>query len=141
MLYRKKTYSRIEKFHHKTLKVIYGIDDSYNNLSLRSNSVSIHQWHLQFLMTEMFKSISQINPEFMTSFFKQKKLSYNFGKGPILKLSRPKFTYYGLNVVYFRGSLVWNNVPAKIKSWVSDFKFKTGVKNLGNIDCGCLLCR
>ena len=75
----------MKKFHHKTLKVIYGIDDSYNNLSLRSNSVSIHQWHLQFLMTEMFKSISQINPEFMRSFFKQKKLSYNFGKGPILK--------------------------------------------------------
>ena len=52
-------YSKIEKIHHRTLKVIHGIDDSCNNLLLRSNSVSIHQMHLRFLVTE----ISQINPE------------------------------------------------------------------------------
>ena len=54
-------------FHYGTLKVVYGIDDSYNNLLLSSNSVSIHQRHLRFLVTEIFKSISQINPEFMWS--------------------------------------------------------------------------
>ena len=40
-----------------------------------SNSVSIHQRHLWFVVTEIFKSISQSNPEFMWSFFKQEKLS------------------------------------------------------------------
>ena len=29
---RKKLYSEIEKIHHRALKVVYGIDDSYNNL-------------------------------------------------------------------------------------------------------------
>ena len=29
---RKTFYSKIEKNHHTTLKVIYGIDDSFNNL-------------------------------------------------------------------------------------------------------------
>ena len=29
---RKTFYSKIEKIHHRTLKVIYSIDDSYNNL-------------------------------------------------------------------------------------------------------------
>ena len=66
----------------------YGIDDSYSNLLLRSEYVSIHQRHLRFLGTEIFKSISQINPEFMWSFFKQKKLSYNLRKGPILNVPR-----------------------------------------------------
>ena len=75
MFCRKTFYSKIEKIHHRTLKVIYGIDDSYNNLLLRRNSVSIHQRHLRFLATQIFKSISQINPEFIWSFFKQKKLS------------------------------------------------------------------
>ena len=56
---RKTFYSKIEKIHHRTLKVIHGIDDSCNNLLLRSNSVSIHQMNLRFLETE----ISQINPE------------------------------------------------------------------------------
>ena len=36
MVCRKKFYSKIEKINHKTLNVIYGIDDSYNNLLLRS---------------------------------------------------------------------------------------------------------
>ena len=38
--------------------------------NLWKHSVLIHQRHLRFLVTEIFKSISQINPEFMWSFFK-----------------------------------------------------------------------
>ena len=72
MFCRKTLYSKIEKIHYRNLKVIYGIDHSYNNLLLRSNSFSIHQRHLRYLVTEIFKSLSQINPEFMWSFFKQK---------------------------------------------------------------------
>ena len=30
-------YFKIEKIHHRTLKVVYGIDDSYNNLLLSRN--------------------------------------------------------------------------------------------------------
>ena len=80
MFCRKTLYSKIEKIHHGTSKVVYGIDDSYNNLLLISNSVSVHQRHLPLLVKEIFKSISQINPEFMSSFFKPKKLSYNLRK-------------------------------------------------------------
>ena len=77
MFCRKTLYSKIEKNHHRTLKVVYGMDHYFNNLLLSSNSVSIHQRNLRFLVTEVFKSISQINPEFRWSFFKPKKLSYN----------------------------------------------------------------
>ena len=112
-MFRRKTfYFKIEKNHRKTLKVISNIDGPYR-WSLRSNYVSIHQRHLQFLVREIFKSISQINREFMWSFFKQKRR-----KGPIL------------NAVNFRGSLVWSNVVAEIKSSNSFFEFKTKVKNL-----------
>ena len=37
MFCRKTFYSKIEKIHHSTLKVVYGIDDSYNNLLLRGD--------------------------------------------------------------------------------------------------------
>ena len=50
MFCRETFYSKIEKIHHRILKVIYGIDDSYSNLLLSSNSVSIHQRHLRFLV-------------------------------------------------------------------------------------------
>ena len=32
MFSRKTLYSKFEKIRHKTLKVVYGIDDSYKNL-------------------------------------------------------------------------------------------------------------
>ena len=46
MFCRKTMYSKIEKIHHRTLKMVYGIDDSYKNLLLSTNSVSIHQRRL-----------------------------------------------------------------------------------------------
>ena len=98
--------SKIEKIHHRTLKGIYGIDDSYNNLLLHSSPVSIPQRHLRLLVTEIFKSIFQINPEFRWSFFKQKKLSYKLRNGPILNLPRAQSTYYVTNTIHFIDSLV-----------------------------------
>ena len=77
----------------------------------------------------------------MWSFFKPKKLYYNLRKGPILNLPRPQSTYCDTNAIHFRGSLIWNNLPAKFKSSNSVFEFKTKIKNLGNIDCGCLIYR
>lgn len=84
-------YSKIEKNHHRTLQVIYTIDNSKSNLLLRNDSVSIHQ---RDLATEMFKSLPLIYPEFMWSFFKQKKVSYNLREGPILNLPRNQYNPY-----------------------------------------------
>ena len=46
MFCRKTLYSKIEKIIHRTLKLVYGIDDSYKNLLFSSNSASIHLRHL-----------------------------------------------------------------------------------------------
>ena len=79
--------SEIEKNHHRTLEVIYSIDGSYNNfLLLCLNSPSVFRF--------IFKSISQINPEFMWSFFKHKKLYCNLRKGAIINLPQ----YHGTTV-------------------------------------------
>ena len=80
MFCRKTLYSKIQKIHHRALKVVYGIDDSYKNLLLSCKYVSINQRHLRFLVTEIFKSISQINPEFMWSFFMPKRTNSIFTK-------------------------------------------------------------
>ena len=142
---RKTLYSKIEKIqtlkNSETLKEVYGKDDSYNNVLWSRSSVSIHQRHLRFSVTEIFKSISQINPEFMSSFFKTKKLSCNLRKGPILNLPRTQSTYYSTNAIHFRSSLIWKDLPAKIKSSNLVFEFKTKIRNLGNIGSGCLICR
>ena len=104
MFSRKTLYHKIEKIHHRTLKVNYQYEESYENLLLESNSVSIHQRHLRFLVTEINKSTTQINPEFMWPYFTYNNISYNLRKGPILYLPSTHSTYYGTNSVHFRGS-------------------------------------
>ena len=77
MFCRKTLYHKIEKTHHRTLKVIYQSEESYENLLLESSSVSVHQEHLRFLVTEIYKSTKQINPEFMWPYFTYNNISYN----------------------------------------------------------------
>ena len=55
MFYRKTLYHKIEKLHHRTLKVIYKSEESYENLLLERSLVSEHQRHLRFLVTEIYK--------------------------------------------------------------------------------------
>ena len=62
---RKTLYHKIEKIHHRTLKVIYQSEESYENLLLERSSVFVHQRHLRLLVTEIYKNTTQINPEFM----------------------------------------------------------------------------
>ena len=81
-------YSKIEKIHHKTLKVAYESNDAYDNILLQSNTVSVH---LRFLMTEMYKSISQLNPEFMGFYFTHKNMLYSLRKDPTLNLTKNPF--------------------------------------------------
>ena len=50
MFRQKASYLKMQKIHHKSLKV---------------NSVSLHQRHLRFLMTEINKSTGTLNPQFM----------------------------------------------------------------------------
>ena len=49
MFCRKTLYLKIEKIHHKTLKVIYESNDTYGNLLLQSSTVSVHQRHPLFM--------------------------------------------------------------------------------------------
>ena len=83
--------------------------------------------------------MSQLNPDFMWSYFTHKDMLYNLGKGPILGLPKTHSFYYGTNAIYFRGSVIWNNLPTVVKSSDSFFEFKNIIKNIGDIDCGYLI--
>ena len=77
-----------------------------------SDIVSIHQQHLIVLVTEVYKSTSYSNCQFMFSFFTHKETSYNLRKGQVLPLPTARSTYYGTNSLHFRRSLIWKNLLA-----------------------------
>ena len=124
MFCRKGLYLKMQKVHRKTLTVIYQSNNTYEELLELSDSVSIHQRHLRFLVTDVYRSISYLNPKFMSSFFTHEEISYNLRKGQVLSLPPARSTYYGTDSVHFRGSLIWNNLPSHIKSSHQFVNFK-----------------
>ena len=63
----------IQKIYQKKLEVIYQSNKTYEELLELSETLSIHQRHLRFLVTEIYKSTSYLNPKFMSSFLLVKK--------------------------------------------------------------------
>ena len=65
MFRQKNLYLKIEKIHHKTLRIIHQSNATYRNLLECNGSTSFHQRHLQFLLTDIYKSTVTTNPIFM----------------------------------------------------------------------------
>ena len=103
--------------------------------------MSVHQKHLRALATEIYKSLADINPDFMKPYFKIKEMPYNLRNGYALKLPSTNSTYYGINSVLFRACLLWNQLPLSIKQSQSLLEFKSKMKTLRNVFCSCAICR
>ena len=65
MICHKQDHFKIGKIQYKALKVVYNSNECYEELLVGNNEVSIHQKHLRILGTEVFKSLTDINPDFM----------------------------------------------------------------------------
>ena len=85
----------------------------------------VHQRHLRFSMTDICKSISQLNPEFMWFYFTHKDMPYNLRKGPIIGLPKIHSFYYGTYAVHFHASNLDSILSKNSKSCL--------VSNLSNI--------
>ena len=141
MFCRKKQYLKIQKIHHKALKVVYNSNKNYDEPLRDNNEFSIHQRHLRGLICEVFTSLNNVNPEFMWSYFILKNITYSIRNGPLLRLPSAKSTSYGINSALFRACLLWNSLLQSVKYSESIAELKTKMKNLSNIDCSCILCR
>ena len=77
----------------------------------------------------------------MWSYFKYREVPNNLRRGPVLFSPPARSTIDGTNSVHFRGSLNWNKLPNLIKSSRSLSEFTNMIKKIGNMDCGCMICR
>ena len=125
------------------MKVVFNSDDGYDEFLQMNNEITIHQKHLHALICEVFKSLNNSNPELMWSYFtfKNINITYNIRNGPLLKQPNTKCTYYSINSVNFRVCFLWKGLPQSVKHSESILELKRKFKELGNVDCSCILCR
>ena len=122
---------------YKALKNVFNSNELFEDLLLHSTEVSIHQKQLRQLVTEIYKSLTDFNPESIKPFFTVKELPYNLRNGHILNLPSTGTTHYGTNSILSSACQVWNNLPLSIKQSQSLLEFRTNIKTLRNIECSC----
>ena len=131
----------IRKVQTRALRVLHGnFNRSLNELLTIAGSTTIHIKNLQSLMTEIYKSIHHINPEYMWDLFCHKSIPYNLRISNLLVLPKIKSSKNGLNSFIFRGSILWNTVPDYIKSAKSLAIFRSQIKIWRGNLCSCRLC-
>ena len=141
MFCRKNDYKLIERTHKRALRVLLNnFEADYLLLLEQSDSVSIHIRHLQFLMIEVYKTKNLHNPKFMKEVFKEKSSNYQLRNTDLLTLEPTRTTTFGTRSISFKGSLIWNRLPNRIKEAKSVSSFKELIKTWSGTECSCKIC-
>ena len=75
MFCRKQDYLEVEKIHYKTLEIAYNTNNCYEELLIGNNEVSTHQKQLRSLATGLYKSLTDIYPDFTKNYFSFKEIT------------------------------------------------------------------
>ena len=96
MFCRKQDYLEVEKIHYKALKIVYNSNECYEE----------HQKQLRKLATDFYKSLTDVNPDFMKNYFSILEIPYTLRNGSVLKTPSTRSSYYGTNSIHFRACLL-----------------------------------
>ena len=94
--------------------------------------MSIHQKQLRVLATEVFKSLADMNPDFMKSYFTIKEIHYCLQNGNTLKAPSARSTCYRTISIQFRACLMRKKLHLSVKQSQSLIEFKSNIKVLKN---------
>ena len=98
MLYNKTAENKINRAHLRALRTIYlDFDSNLEELLVKDGGVKIHAKNNQILACEVFKSLNEINPEYMWDIFEEKCMPYKLRAGMLLTLPPANTVTYGLN--------------------------------------------
>ena len=142
MFHDRKSNNKINKIHERALRIIHKDSTSnFEELLIKSNSVSVHQRNLQLLLTEIYKTVNNLNPSFMAEVFVTKEVPYNLRGSNNLALPRARTNLYGIDTIRFVGQKLWQTLPREIKESQSLEIFKRNIKTIRTFDCSCKLCK
>ena len=77
----KRWYQKFKKIYYRTLHIVD--EKLYEDLLFMNDDISIHQTLLHFLATEIFKSVINLNLQFMWNYFSFKPIVYELRKGNV----------------------------------------------------------
>ena len=70
---------------------------NFDELVIKSKSVSVHQKNLQLVLTKLYKTVNNLNPISMAEVFVAKDVPYNLRSSNNLVLPRARSSLYGID--------------------------------------------
>ena len=108
---------KIENLQKRSLRFLYNDDEIlYEELLLKSDRATMNVNRLRLLCIEIYKTINNLNPEFMKHLFSLRKTSRLIREKYILNLNIPVHNQvtFGSKSLRVFGPKVWNSLPYHI---------------------------
>ena len=112
MFYDRTLDHRINRVQERALRIAYkDYGSDFGLLLEQTKSVPIRVRNLQLLMTEMYKTKSDLNPLFMKDIYMERNISYNLRHGNDAQLPKVRTTSFGIETTVYLGNKLWQLIP------------------------------
>ena len=135
---------KIEKLQKRALRFLYndyGI--SYEEVLINSGRATMNVNRLRILCIEIYKTINNLNPEFMRDLFSLRETNRLIRKIYMLNLSLPvhnQVTFGSKSLKICKRPKIWNSLPYHIKSSENLELIKMIIKHWNGTRCNCKVC-
>ena len=106
----------------------------------KCKSTTLHFKRMKVIALEVFKSLNNLNPNFMNEMFNRKDLAYDLRDPDILVPPKFKKITYGKNTFRYHGAHMWNLLPSEVKSCTTIDNFKLMLEAWDGPKCQCSMC-
>ena len=103
---------------------------------------SLYKERLRCFAIETFKSITGINPDYLSKIYlpNTNNRVTRQSDGHDLVIPRVNTTHFGLNSIRYLSAVIWNNLPKLFKKADTLSKFKTYIVKWDGLKCKCPKC-
>ncbi len=136
-----KKYGNMEKIQERALRFVYeDYESRYHILLKKGNHDMLYIDHLRNMATEIFKALHGSTPIYIRDLFEEKDNIYNLQSTLSLKQPKCNTVTYGLESFWYKDAKILNDLPNKIKNYITLAEFKTQIKKWQGPKCICNMC-
>ena len=116
MFYSRKTNSRINKLHERTLTLVYSdYESTFQDLLTKDRSFTVHHYSIQTLAMELYKVNNNISQTFFWELFTRNNNGYYLLSKSDSVIPQIRSVLKGSNSIRYFGPVIWNLIPEELE--------------------------
>ena len=137
----RESIDKIDKIQERALRfVLKDHISNYKNPLLKSDFDSFRIYAVKSLMTELFKILEGMTPNYLSELFVKADMPYDTRDKCKLIQPLKRTSIYDVRSFQYYGAHVWNILPINIKAAQSLHEFKSLIRSWPGPTCSCHIC-